>query len=137
VIISSFAALTLTPMLSVQAAAASASATPGSTARRSRSSSAQRRYRRSLAGLLTGAGSPSRSWRGGGLSYLMWNALPAELAPLEDRGTVRVFATGPEGATFEYMEAYMNRMVDVIGRRFPSSRRSSRSPRRASARPAR
>lgn len=32
-----------------------------------------------------------------------FNAIPSELAPMEDRGGFRITATGPEGATFEYM----------------------------------
>ncbi|MBC7409693.1 MAG: efflux RND transporter permease subunit [Arcicella sp.] len=32
-----------------------------------------------------------------------FDAIPSELAPMEDRGGFRITATGPEGATFEYM----------------------------------
>lgn len=37
----------------------------------------------------------------------LYRLLPSELAPLEDRGNMRVIATGPEGATYEYMRGYM------------------------------
>ncbi len=48
------------------------------------------------------------------LIYLVLPALPTELAPLEDRGAVRVIATAQEGATFEYMDRYMDQLVDTI-----------------------
>ncbi|MEY4540419.1 MAG: hypothetical protein RLZZ306_2176 [Bacteroidota bacterium] len=40
-----------------------------------------------------------------GIIYAMFkfDAIPSELAPLEDRGGFRISATAPEGATFEYM----------------------------------
>jgi multidrug efflux pump len=34
--------------------------------------------------------------------------LPAELAPLEDRSRLQISATGPEGASFDYMDTFMN-----------------------------
>ncbi|MEM1271020.1 MAG: efflux RND transporter permease subunit [Bacteroidota bacterium] len=44
----------------------------------------------------------------------LFQVLPSELAPLEDRSSLRFFATGPEGATFDYMEDYVNRFIDLI-----------------------
>ena len=40
-----------------------------------------------------------------GIIYALFkfDAIPSELAPMEDRGGFRISATGPEGATFEYM----------------------------------
>ena len=43
--------------------------------------------------------------------YLVYNQLPSELSPLEDRNTFRMFATGPEGVTFEYMDQYVNEVI--------------------------
>ncbi|MDX1617211.1 MAG: efflux RND transporter permease subunit [Balneolaceae bacterium] len=40
--------------------------------------------------------------------------MPEEVAPLEDRSTIRMFATAPEGASFEYMDHYMDRLVTTI-----------------------
>ena len=51
--------------------------------------------------------------------YYFGNELPSEQAPLEDRGRLRGFATAPEGSTFEYMEAYMNEMVDMLKEEIP------------------
>ncbi len=36
--------------------------------------------------------------------------LPSELAPLEDRSSLQVMTTGPEGATFEYMDKYLGEL---------------------------
>lgn len=47
--------------------------------------------------------------------------IPSELAPLEDRGRVQVSATAPEGATFEFMEHYMDRVVAGINQAIPES----------------
>ena len=46
-----------------------------------------------------------------GLIWLLFKSLPSELAPLEDRSAFRIQATGPEGATFEYMDRYLDRLV--------------------------
>ncbi|OWP63357.1 acriflavin resistance protein [Hymenobacter amundsenii] len=55
---------------------------------------------------------------GVGIWYFM-GAIPAELAPVEDRSRVNVNATGPEGASYEFMDRYMDqlatRLVDSAG----------------------
>ncbi|SMG50818.1 multidrug efflux pump [Marivirga sericea] len=48
-----------------------------------------------------------------GLIYGLFKVLPSELAPLEDRGMISVSTTGPEGATFEYMGEYIDNLVEV------------------------
>ncbi len=45
------------------------------------------------------------------LMVFFFRILPSELAPLEDRSTVRVNSRGPEGATFAYMDAYMDDQI--------------------------
>ena len=45
--------------------------------------------------------------------------LPSELAPLEDRSGMRIIATGPEGATFEFMDIYMRDMTNAIEEAVP------------------
>jgi multidrug efflux pump len=50
---------------------------------------------------------------GGGI-YLLYQNIPQELAPVEDRGSLRVFATGPQGATYAYMDAVMNDLYEII-----------------------
>ncbi|MFO8028940.1 MAG: efflux RND transporter permease subunit [Cyclonatronaceae bacterium] len=55
---------------------------------------------------------------GGGM-FIFWSQLPAELAPLEDRSRVRVSVSGPEGVTFEYMDYHVDRMVAGIQEQVP------------------
>jgi multidrug efflux pump len=40
--------------------------------------------------------------------------LPSELAPIEDRGELRVQSTMPEGTSFESMDKYIMNMINVI-----------------------
>ena len=48
-----------------------------------------------------------------GSIYALYKAIPSELAPIEDRNNLRMFATGPQGATFTYMDRYMDSLIDV------------------------
>ena len=50
----------------------------------------------------------------GGLIYLFMLTLPQEIAPLEDRSRVRMFSQAPEGASYEYMDNYMDRLVKLV-----------------------
>ncbi|WP_114747656.1 efflux RND transporter permease subunit [Pleomorphovibrio marinus] len=50
---------------------------------------------------------------GGGIYYL-FNEIPTELAPIEDRGQIRVNMTGPEGATFGFMDRVLDEMTEEI-----------------------
>ena len=43
--------------------------------------------------------------------YLLFNEIPTELAPVEDRGEIRINMSGPEGATFGYMDRVIDAMV--------------------------
>ena len=48
---------------------------------------------------------------------IMWVNVPAEMAPLEDRSSITVRTTGPEGVTYEYMRDYtedINSLVDSL-----------------------
>lgn len=49
---------------------------------------------------------------GVGIWFFM-KTIPSELAPVEDRSRVNINATGPEGASFEYMDAYMNQITKM------------------------
>ena len=122
VLISSFAALTLTPMLSTRLLK-----------KRDRQPWFYRKtepffekltgaYRDSLAAFMR------RRWLAfpiiavcGGLIVLFVSVLPQELAPLEDRSGVRMFTTAPEGANFEYMDAYMDDMIALIEEEVPET----------------
>ncbi len=51
------------------------------------------------------------------LIFWLWNRIPAEMAPLEDRSQITVRTMGAEGATYEYMRDYtesINQLVDSI-----------------------
>ncbi|MEN9960241.1 MAG: hypothetical protein RL045_492 [Bacteroidota bacterium] len=60
-----------------------------------------------------------------GIIYALfkYEAIPSELAPLEDRGTLRVNATAPEGATFEYMLNYTDEMAKFLMSDIPAKER--------------
>ena len=51
------------------------------------------------------------------LIFWLWNKIPAEMAPLEDRSQITIRTMGPEGATYEYLRDYtedINQLVDSI-----------------------
>lgn len=55
-------------------------------------------------------------------SVLMWKSTPAEMAPLEDRSQVTVRTQGPEGVTYEYMRDYTERINDVVDSIMPDAK---------------
>lgn len=54
-----------------------------------------------------------------GTIYLLLQTIPSELAPLEDRSEFRFMAQAPEGATFEYMDSYVNGMYEFVADEVP------------------
>jgi multidrug efflux pump len=50
---------------------------------------------------------------------LLVRALPSELAPIEDRSIMRIQVSGPEGATFEYLDQYMLRLDQMLREKVP------------------
>lgn len=118
VVISSFAALTFTPMLATKLLV-----------KRERQSwfyrktepffdGLNRLYTRALSAFLR------RRWIAIAIMVVslvagvwMWTSVPAEMAPLEDRSSISIRTTGPEGVTYEYMRDYterINRLADSI-----------------------
>jgi multidrug efflux pump len=55
------------------------------------------------------------------LIIIIWRFLPAEMAPMEDRSNLRVNATAQEGATFEYMQLYMDELYQMIKKGVPEA----------------
>jgi len=52
-----------------------------------------------------------------GVIVYLWNIIPAETAPLEDRSQINVRTSGAEGITYEYIRDYtedINRLVDSL-----------------------
>ncbi|MTI33235.1 efflux RND transporter permease subunit [Xanthovirga aplysinae] len=49
-----------------------------------------------------------------GMIYTLGKQLSAELTPLEDRNNFRIFALAPEGSTFEYMDNYVDQLLRLV-----------------------
>ena len=52
-----------------------------------------------------------------GLIGWLWNTIPAEMAPLEDRSQISINTRGPEGITYEFIRDYtedINALVDSL-----------------------
>lgn len=62
-----------------------------------------------------------------GVIYALFKtgAIPSELAPLEDRGQMRISATAPEGATFDYMLNFTDEISKFLMKEIPESERTS------------
>jgi multidrug efflux pump len=56
------------------------------------------------------------------LIFVVGNNLQSELAPLEDRNWFRVSMTAPEGASYEYMDAYVQKMAKFVMDSVPEQR---------------
>ena len=52
---------------------------------------------------------------------VLLSTLPRELTPLEDRGRVWVRATGVEGASYEYMQGFMDDLAQATASRVPEA----------------
>ncbi|MGE5797912.1 MAG: efflux RND transporter permease subunit [Ignavibacteria bacterium] len=46
--------------------------------------------------------------------FILGRDLPSELAPLEDRSSLRLVATAPEGASYDYMYQFMDNLVELV-----------------------
>ena len=110
VIISSFVALTFTPMISNWFYRKTEPFFDGLTEhyRKGLDTFMRRRYFAPLILLFTGV-----------IIYMLWKATPSEMAPLEDRSNVRIMSTAPEGATFEYMNRYASELSDYLEEEVP------------------
>ncbi|HWA28878.1 MAG TPA: efflux RND transporter permease subunit [Lacunisphaera sp.] len=56
-----------------------------------------------------------------GVSAVLYLRLPSELAPLEDRNKVTINATGPEGASYDYMLALLDRLARRLDQEVPEA----------------
>ena len=56
-----------------------------------------------------------------GLIFFLWNAIPSEMAPLEDRSRITVRTTGPEGVTYEYMRDYTENIYAIADSIMPDA----------------
>jgi len=57
-----------------------------------------------------------------GLIYLFFNVLQKETAPYDDRSFITARATAPEGASYDYMERFMNDLTELINDSIPEKK---------------
>jgi len=55
-------------------------------------------------------------------TVFIWNIIPAEVAPTEDRSMLRITMTLPEGASYEYTDEFMQKYVKLIRDSIPENR---------------
>lgn len=122
VIISSFVALTLTPMLSARLLKKSKGQGAWWLWSENLFNRFNSAYERSLRSMMNNR---RMAWLvllvAVILAYAAGRQLPSELAPLEDRSDLRVFATAQEGATFEFMDTYMNELLEFVREKVPEA----------------
>ena len=53
------------------------------------------------------------------LIYILWKNIPAEMAPLEDRSQLSINMSTPEGSTYEFNDAYTEEVAALIERTVP------------------
>ena len=56
-----------------------------------------------------------------GLIVYLWIATPSEMAPIEDRSLVRINVTAPEGATYDYTLRYTDELAEMILEKVPEN----------------
>ena len=49
-----------------------------------------------------------------GLTALLWMTIPAEMAPMEDRSQVSISTITPEGATYEFVRDYIEDIANTV-----------------------
>ncbi|HNR42760.1 MAG TPA: efflux RND transporter permease subunit [Bacteroidales bacterium] len=54
-----------------------------------------------------------------GLVVLLWNTIPSEMAPLEDRSQITINTSATEGSTYEYMLAYADDIAKLVEEKVP------------------
>lgn len=55
--------------------------------------------------------------------WMLWKVTPSEMAPLEDRSNISVSSTAPEGASFDYMHRYVDELAAFIEQETPEQDR--------------
>lgn len=122
VVISSFIALTLTPMMASRIGPANHNHPRWWLVFDSLLEKLRNRYRSSLSTFI------SRPWAGvvvlvvaALLVFSVYQSIPKELAPLEDRNALRISATAPEGVSYEYMLNYMQTLEKAVNEAVPEA----------------
>ena len=122
IIISSFAALTFTPMLATKLLKKQEKKNWFYRSTEPFFEGLNRLYSRSLAAFLR------RRWIAlpftlvtFGVILYLWNRIPAEMAPLEDRSQININTMGAEGVTYEYIRDYTERINEVVDSIIPDA----------------
>lgn len=122
VLISAFVSLTLTPMLNAKLFRKDQKKSRFYVMTEPFFESMENGYRNSLAAFLK-----VRAWAFVILAACFaiaigfWITLPDELAPLEDRGNLRLAITGPESSSFGYTDAFMLKLGKLVKDSVPES----------------
>jgi multidrug efflux pump len=123
VLISAFVSLSLTPMLNVKLQRKSNKRTKFYTSTEPYFESLNLAYRNSLEKFL------SKRWYASliiivsvGLICLIGSTIQSELAPLDDRGMMRIIATAPEGSSYEFTDKYMDKLSEYVEDSVPEKR---------------
>lgn len=120
VVVSSFVALTFTPMISTKLLTRNATQNWFYRKTEPFFEGMNRVYRRWLQRFLK-----ARYWSiiilgvSGGAIYFLWLLIPSEMAPLEDRSNIRLNSVAPEGATYEYMARYADEISNFVEQTVP------------------
>ena len=56
-----------------------------------------------------------------GYTVYLWQGLPSEMAPIEDRSSLRVMSTAPEGTSFQYMDNYTSELNQYLKEKVPEA----------------
>ena len=56
-----------------------------------------------------------------GVIFVLWNRIPAEMAPLEDRSQININTIGAEGVSYEYIRDYTEHINDVVDSIIPDA----------------
>ena len=130
VIISSFVALTFTPMISTKLLTRNVTDNWFYRTTEPFFDGMVNYYRRALEGFMKYRWIAPLILIGSGVViWLLWQAIPSEMAPLEDRSNIRITSTAPEGATFEYMSRYADELSSYIEQEVPEQEKSHRNDR--------
>ncbi|MEO6522394.1 MAG: efflux RND transporter permease subunit [Mucilaginibacter sp.] len=54
--------------------------------------------------------------------FFTYRVIPSELAPLDDRSLLRMSMTGPEGASYEFMSRYVNKVSQLVEDSIPEKK---------------
>ncbi len=113
--ISSFVALTFTPMLSTKLLKTRHKRSEAYNYTEKFFVRLNDAYRRSLENFI------SRKWISLGililsfvLIFVLWKVIPAEMAPMEDRSQMNVNVSSPEGATYEFNYGYVEDLAQLV-----------------------